>query len=518
MSVVVIGAGLSGLSAACHLIGQGHEVTVVERHHAAGGRGLRVNQDGFTFDTGPTVMTMPDLVADALRAVGSDLGDALPMRLLDPAYRARFTDGSEIMVRHGVEAMRQEIADTCGSVDAAAFVDFAAWLRQLYRVEMPHFIDANFDTPLDLMGSPAAAAKLVRLGGFRRLGPVIREWFQDPRLHRLFSFQALYAGLSPEKALALYAVITYMDSIEGVWFPEGGMDAVPAALATAAGKAGADLRYNASVQRLSLDRNGAVAGVVLDDGEQIRADAVVCTLDLPTAYHQLLPQLKAPRLVRSGSYSPSAVVWHIGAKGQPAAGTNHHNIHFGDDWDGSFRALIDDKTLMPDPSRLVTVPTLTDPTLAPSGDSVLYVLEPVPNLSATIDWNRERGPMRERLHDFLGANGYPTEVVSEQFVTPVEWAEMGMHEGTPFALAHTFMQTGPFRPGNLERRVPGLVFAGSGTVPGVGVPMVLISGKLAAERVTDYLPPTARRVASGTASASRSRLDGIRSLARGARR
>ncbi len=518
MSVVVIGAGLSGLSAACHLIGQGHEVTVVERHHAAGGRGLRVNQDGFTFDTGPTVMTMPDLVADALRAVGSNLADALPMRLLDPAYRARYTDGSEIMVRHGVEAMRQEIADTCGSVDAAAFVDFAAWLRQLYRVEMPHFIDANFDSPLDLMGSPGAAAKLVRLGGFRRLGPVIREWFTDPRLHRLFSFQALYAGLSPERALALYAVITYMDSIEGVWFPEGGMDAVPAALATAAAKAGADMRYGATVQRLSLDRGGAVAGVVLEDGEQIRADAVVCTLDLPTAYHHLLPQLKPPRLVRSGSYSPSAVVWHIGAKGQPAAGTNHHNIHFGDDWDGSFRALIDDKTLMPDPSRLVTVPTLTDPTLAPSGDSVLYVLEPVPNLSAKIDWDRERGPMRERLHSFLGANGYPTEVVSEQFVTPVEWAEMGMHEGTPFALAHTFMQTGPFRPGNLERRVPGLVFAGSGTVPGVGVPMVLISGKLAAERVTDYLPPTARRVASGTAPRTRSRLDGIRSLATGARR
>lgn len=511
MSVVVIGAGLSGLSAACHLIGQGHEVTVVERHHTAGGRGLRLHQDGFTFDTGPTVMTMPDLVNDALRAIGTSIGDVLPMRLLDPAYRACYSDGSQIMVRHGVEAMRQEISDTCGSVDAAAFVDFAAWLRQLYRVEMPHFIDANFDSPLDLLGSPGAAAKLVRLGGFRRLGPVIRDWFADERLHRLFSFQALYAGLSPEKALALYAVITYMDSIEGVWFPEGGMDAVPAAMAAAVAKAGADVRYNATVDRFALDRRGAVAGVVLDDGEQIRADAVVCTLDLPTAYDKLLPQLKAPRLVRSGSYSPSAVVWHIGAKGQPAPGTSHHNIHFGDDWNGSFKALIDDKTLMPDPSRLVTVPTLTDPTLAPSGDSVMYVLEPVPNLSSSIDWARERGPMKERLHGFLEANGYPTEVVSEEFVTPVEWEQMGMHEGTPFALAHTFLQTGPFRPGNVEKRVPGLVFAGSGTVPGVGVPMVLISGKLAAQRVSSYLPATGKALAAGSNGSQRS---GIRRLAR----
>jgi phytoene desaturase len=116
----------------------------------------------------------------------------------------------------------------------------------------------------------------------------------------------------------------------------------------------------------------------------------------------------------------------------------------------------------------------------------------VPNLSSGLDWERERGPMRERLHRFLGANGYPDDVVTEQLVTPLEWQQLGMHQGTPFALAHTFLQTGPFRPGNLDRRVPGLVFAGSGTVPGVGVPMVLVSGKLAAARVDAYLPSPPR--------------------------
>jgi len=487
-TVAVIGAGIAGLSAACHLVGRGHEVVLLERHDAPGGRGLRVRQDGFTFDTGPTVMTMPDLVDDALRAAGSSLRELLPMRRLDPAYRARFADGSEIMVRHGVEAMREEIARTCGSVDAAAFEDFVIWLRGLYRLEMPHFIDANFDSPLDLLSSPLAAARLVRMGGFRRLGPSIRSWFKDERLHRLFSFQALYAGLPPEEALAIYAVITYMDSIEGVWFPEGGMDAVPAALATAASKAGADLRFGATVDRLLLDREGRIAGVALQDGEKIRADAVVCTLDLPVAYDHLLPQLKPPRVVRRGTYSPSAVVWHVGAKGAPAEGTSHHNIHFGQDWNGAFDALMKDGTFMPDPSRLVSVPTLSDPSLAPDGDSTLYVLEPVPNLSGRIDWSREREPMRERLLAFLETNGYPTDIVSERLVTPIEWRDMGMREGTPFALAHTFLQTGPFRPSNRERRVPGLMFAGSGTVPGVGVPMVLISGKLAADRVDAYLP------------------------------
>ncbi len=492
-TVVVIGAGLAGLSAACHLVGRGHEVVLVERHDGPGGRGLRRSQDGFQFDTGPTVMTMPDLVDDALQAAGTSIADALPMKRLDPAYRAVYADGSEIMVRYGVEAMRQEIADTCGSVDAAAFVDFVAWLRRLYRIEMRNFIDVNFDSPLGLLASPTAGARLLAMGGFRRLGPVVRQWFQDERLQRLFSFQAMYAGLAPERALAIYAVITYMDSIEGVWFPDGGMGAIPVALATAAEKAGVEIRYGATVERLLLDRQGAVAGVALEDGERLRADAVVCTLDLPTAYDKLLPQLRPPRSVRHGLYSPSAVVWHVGAEGSPAPGTAHHNIHFGGEWNASFEALMTDRTLMPDPSRLVTVPTLSEPGLAPPGHSTLYVLEPVPNLSASIDWSVERGPMRERLHRFLERSGYPTNVVSEHLMTPVEWQELGMHEGTPFALAHTFGQTGPFRPGNLERRVPGLVFAGSGTIPGVGVPMVLISGKLAAQRCDDYLPATSSR-------------------------
>ena len=272
---------------------------MVEREDIPGGRNGQLIRDGFTFDTGPTVLTMRDLVADALRAVDADLDDLLPMRRLDPAYRAQFADGSTIRVRYGREAMRNEIADTCGSVDAAAFDGFVDWLQDLYVAEMPHFIDRNFDSPLDLLSRPEAAATLVRLGGFGRLGNAIRRRFRDHRLHRLFSFQAMYAGLAPDEALAIYAVITYMDSIEGVWFPDGGMHAMPVALATAAEKAGTEFRYGASVAEvLRRTDTGGVAGVRLDSGEQLAADAVVCTLDLPTAYEQLLPDLSPPRALR----------------------------------------------------------------------------------------------------------------------------------------------------------------------------------------------------------------------------
>jgi phytoene desaturase len=493
--VVVIGAGLAGLSSACHLSGRGYDVTVVEREQLPGGRAGALHRDGFTFDTGPTVLTMPDLITDAIRAATRDsstaLGELLPMRRLDLAYRACFADGSTINVRYGRDAMRDEIAQTCGSVDAAAFDEFVDWLRRLYLIEMSNFIDRNYDSPLGLLSSPRAVAQLVRLGAFGRLGAAVRRRFADPRLHRLFSFQAMYAGLSPDSALALYAVITYMDSIEGVWFPEGGMHAVPTIMAQVAEKAGVTFRYGDAVETVLRSPTGRVAGVQTTSGERIMADAVVCTLDLPTAYQQLLGDLRPPRRARHGEYSPSAVVWHVGVRGLPTLSIAHHNIHFAEDWSTSFDAL-KQGWLMPDPSRLVTIPSLDDATMAPAGCSTLYVLEPAPNLNGTINWSTEAKPLRDRLHTFLAEHGYPAEVVSEHLVTPPDWQAQGMAAGTPFALAHTFVQTGPFRPPNVERRLPGMFFAGSGTVPGVGIPMVLISGKLAADRVDAYLQEPGR--------------------------
>jgi phytoene desaturase len=350
---------------------------------------------------------------------------------------------------------------------------------------------ATTNSPLGLLSSPRALAQLIRLGAFGRLGAAVRKRFADLRLHRLFSFQAMYAGLSPDSALALYAVITYMDTIEGVWFPEGGMHAVPTMMAQVAEKAGATFRYGDPVETILRSPTGRVAGVRTRSGERIMADAVVCNLDLPTTYEQLLGDLRPPRAARRGAYSPSAVVWHVGVRGVPEAPVAHHDIHFGEEWGSAFETLKGGR-IMPDPSRLVTIPSLDDPSMAPNGCSTLYVLEPVPNLDSKIDWSKEARPLRNRLHAFIAMHGYPSEAITEHLVTPLDWQAQGMAAGTPFGLAHTFGQTGPFRPSNVERRLPGMLFAGSGTVPGVGVPMVLISGKLAAIRVAAYLRESGR--------------------------
>ncbi len=485
MRVVVVGAGLAGLSAALHLLGQGHRVTVLERDELPGGRSGIISQDGFTFDAGPTVFTMADLLDQSFKAVGKRTSDYVSMKLLDPAYRACFADGSTLHVRHGVEAMRDEIARECGSLDAAAYEEFVSWLRKLYLAEMPNFIDVNFDSVLGLLRNPMAGARLIGLGGFGRLGPTIQRRFRDPRLHRVFSFQAMYAGLAPAQALALYAVITYMDSVEGVWFPEGGMHAVPDAMAQAAIDAGAEIRYRADVEVITHSGDRAT-GVRLRDGEVVRADAVVCTLDLPVAYDRLLPHLDKPRVAAKGKFSPSCVVWHLGVEGQPPQGAAHHNIHFGDAWDEAFDDLLVRGRSMQDPSRFVVVPSMDDPDSAPEGCTSLYVLEPAPNLQVgRVDWDTEGPRLRSRMLADLEAWGYPTTIRTEKMVTPQDWLDLGMAAGSPFALAHIFRQTGPFRPSNIDKRIKGVVFAGSSTIPGVGIPMVLVSGALAARRVQD---------------------------------
>ena len=496
MRVVVVGAGLGGLSAAAHLRGRGHDVLVVERAQVPGGRNGLLEKGGYRFDTGPTVFTMPELLRSTFEAVGAEMDDFVRLLLVDPMYRATYHDGSELRVWHGRDRMRQEIREVVGSEAARQFDRFADWLRELYELEQANFIDTNFDSPLDLAWPIGPALRLVKLGGFGKLGNRVASYFDDHRLQKIFSFQSMYAGLAPYEALALYCVITYMDTIEGVFFPEGGMHAVPAGLARAIEKAGAEIRYGVTVERIVLAEgtSGRVRGVHIAgaDGtvELIEADAVVCNADLPVAYRTLLPGLKQPFAVRHGHYSPSCALWHAGVRGELPAGTAHHNIHFGERWDDAFRDLLHEGRLMGDPSILVTVHSLDEPSVVPASDDgvprhSLYVLEPAPNLDGRIDWSRERDRLHDSLRRRVAAMGYPDEIEVEAFVDPADWERQGMERGTPFALSHRFRQTGPFRPGNVNKRAPGLVFVGSGTVPGVGVPMVLVSGRLAAERVEE---------------------------------
>jgi phytoene desaturase len=478
--VVVVGAGLAGLSAALRLAGAGRKVTVIERESVPGGRNGLLNKSGYSFDTGPSVLTMPDLIADALACVGEDLKDWLDLVPLEPLYRAFYADGTQLDVHADTNQMQAEIAKSISPEEAIGYGKYVDFVTKLYKYEMKDFIDRNIDSPLNLL--TPNLARLIALGGFRRLSPKVNQFLKDPRLQKVYSFQAMYAGVSPQQALAIYAVIAYMDSVNGVFFPKGGMHAVPRALAGAAQKHGVTFKYNTTVTGIEKS-NGRATAVLTNTGERITCDVVVLNPDLPVAWKELLG--KEPLSVKRLKYSPSCATLLIGSN-KSYDHLAHHNIHFGESWSGVFDELIKKKVLMSDPSILVTVPSHDDASLAPAGKTSYYVLFPTPNLSADIDWKKIGPQYRDEMIKALEDRGYTGFGDSIEFVhmtTPLDWKEQGMEMGAPFASAHTFFQTGPFRPKNLAAGYENVVFAGSGTQPGVGVPMVLISGRLAAERI-----------------------------------
>jgi phytoene desaturase len=458
-------------------------------------------------DTGPTVLTMPELFDEAFAAVGERLADRLDLVPLDPAYRARFADGSAIDVHTDGEAMEAEVRRVCGPGAAAGYRDLRAWLTRLYRAEIDTFIGANLDSPLDLLVPDLA--RLVAAGGFGRLGPQVARRIPDERLRRIFSFQSLYAGVAPRHALGAYGVIAYMDTVAGVWFPRGGMRALGAALAGAVTSAGGRILYGRTVT--GLDRRSGRVGAVrhrASDGsggdlDRLVCDAVVLTPDLPVVHRLLGRRPRRPVPLR---WSPSAVVLHAGLDrrldGSPDTAA-HHTISFGAAWDETFAEVIDRGRLMSDPSLLVTRPTATDAGLAPEGGDLLFVLAPCPNtVSSSIDWPRVGPAYRDELLGVLADRGWGDlsgSIEVSRLVTPADWAAQGLGAGTPFSLAHTLAQTGPFRPRNLVRGLDNVVLAGCGTTPGVGIPPVVLSGRLAAERITG---PSPRRRAAGRAPRS----------------
>jgi phytoene desaturase len=475
-----VGAGLAGLSAALRLAGAGRSVTVIERESVPGGRSGLLQKDGYAFDTGPTVLTMPSLIEDAFNSVGEEMKDWLDLIPLRPLYRAFYHDGSQLDVYPDTKEMEAEIAKVIGPEEAIGYRNYVDFVTKLYKYEINDFIDRNIDSPFGLL--TPNLARLMAIGGFRKLSPKVSQFLKDPRTQKVYSFQAMYAGVSPQQALAIYAVIAYMDSVNGVFFPRGGMHAVPRALAAAAEKHGVKFKYSTTAATIEKS-NGRATAVITTDGERIPCDALILNPDLPVAWKELIG--KEPWSIKRLNYSPSCVTMLVGSK-KSYDHIAHHNIHFGASWDGVFDELINKKILMTDPSILVTVPSLDDKSLTPPGKESYYVLFPTPNLDADIDWKVTGPKYRDQMIKTLEQRGYTDfgdSIEVEHLTTPLDWEAQGMERGAPFASAHTFFQTGPFRPRNLAAGFENIVFAGSGTQPGVGVPMVLISGRLAAERI-----------------------------------
>ncbi|PIE32293.1 MAG: phytoene dehydrogenase [Ilumatobacter coccineus] len=490
MRVVVIGAGLGGLSAAAHLVGSGHQVTVVEQDSSPGGRVRAHSGSGCRIDTGPTVLAMPEVLEATFAAAGRRMSDYVTLAPIDPLYRVVFPDGRCLTRYRDPHQTASEVAEVFGSSAGSAYEAFDQWANELCDLGLTSYFNVSGDGPRELR-TWRTVLRLARRGGLRRLDRKVARFFDDRELRHLLTFPLPVTGVPSRRSPAMYAAINQLVTGGGLFSAVGGMNAVARGLERAVREMGATFHYRHRVSRILHAGQGAVTGVEVDGGDRIVADAVVCNADLPVGYRTLLGGVDAPRRVRRGDYSPSALVWVAGVRGHPPAEATDLNIHLGDDWLATHRQLVSRGRQMTHPTMVVSVPSLSDPTIVPAGHSAVCGLEPVPNLDGKIDWSAQRDQAIERLRNRLDQLGYPTGSITETAIDPLDWEARGLARGTPFGLAHTFRQFGPLRPGASDSRVPGLFFAGASTHPGAGIPMVLVSGRLAAEQVERYGRETA---------------------------
>ncbi len=486
-NIAVIGAGIGGLSATAHLLSQGHEVTVFERDSHPGGRSAKrvfnTAHGEYLLECGPAVFTMLETGKMPFVELGQKLEDHVEMIKVDPAYQGRFGDGSVLDWPGNRQDIHQAISQFVSPREAAGFGKYTKWLEKLVEIEYDKFIAANFHKPTDIIKNPISLMRLLQMGAFKKMDKKVRDFLVDERLIAMSTFQALYAGVSPEEALAVYCIISYMDLVEGVYYPKGGMHKYPQALADACSDAGAKFNYDMKVERVSKTSNGIE---VKANSMSDNYDSVICNADLAYAYPQIFG-MDMPKKVEKGKYSPSCMLYVVGGKATSKKEA-HHTIHFARNSKYGFNDLVKRRQIMKDPSFLISNPTLTDPTISPEGTDVFYVLEPSPHLDSQVDFAYNREAHQERLKGLLTKGGVTFDRIDcEVFIDPVDWEAQGMYQGTPFSMAHTFFQSGPFRPTNAVKQIPGLFLCGTGTTPGVGIPMVIESGKLAAEKASMFL-------------------------------
>jgi phytoene desaturase len=481
---IVVGAGLGGLATALRLAHRGHEVTVLEKTGEVGGRAKSVQVGGCRFDAGPTLMMMLDPFRKLFADVGERMEDHLDVRLCDPLYRVFFADGSQIEGTVRRDEMAARVRALAGSRDEAGYRRLLTDLETLYRDAVPNFVRKNFDGLGDF-ASPRQLALVARHHMVDNLARRAATYVHDDRLRMLFTFQTMYLGLSPFDAPWVYAVLTYMEYGEGIWYPMGGMAEVPRVVARLAEARGATIRLNAPVR--SVDGTT----VTLENGETLRADAVIVNADMPYAVDRLLEgQSQGPRrlpLAKPASalrHSCSAFMAYMDYDGE-LPGLLHHNVFFGADFKGNLEAIFREPLRVPDaPAFYACVSSKTEPGLAPPGRSNLYVLVPCPNLDAPLTPADEQKMLAHVQRRLCEAGGFdPDRVLALRTYGPRDWAaDLNLSRGAAFGLSHDFWQSAFFRPSNRDR-APGLYYVGASSQPGNGLPMVLVSAELVEHRL-----------------------------------
>ena len=481
--VAVIGAGFGGLALAIRLQSAGCQVTLLEKRDKPGGRAYVYEQDGFTFDAGPTVITDPTCLSELFELTGRRIEHYVDLLPVQPFYRLYWEDGYEFDYTNDDQLLFEQIKSKSPG-DVKGYERFLKYAEQVFEegyVKLGHVPFLHFRDMI------AAAPQLARLESYRSVYAVVSKFIRDPHLRQAFSFHSLLVGGNPFRASAVYTLIHTLERKWGVFFPRGGTGALVRGLAKLFEDLGGEIKCNASVKQIETaqDRTSAVR---TDDGWRGEFDAVASNADVVHTYDALLGESprgrEMGRKLKRKKFSPSLFVAYFGVK-KTYPELKHHSILFGPRYRELLNDIFTGQTLADDFSLYLHAPSVTDPDLAPPGCSTFYVLSPVPNLgSADLDWEVEGPRYRDRILGYLERQVLPdlqANLVTSRIFTPFDFRdELNSHLGAAFSLEPILTQSAYFRTHNRDDKLKGLYFVGAGSHPGAGVPGVVGSAKATA--------------------------------------
>ncbi len=479
-SAIVIGSGFGGLAAAIRLGCRGFNVTLLEKLDQVGGRARVHRHQGFAFDAGPTIITAPFLLEELWSMCGRNLHDEIELKPMEPFYRIYFSDGETFDYSGDPEATRREIARYAPE-DVAGYERYMQASEAIYRVGFEQLAHVPFDSLLDMA---RIVPEMMKLQSYRSVYSLVSKYVKHERLRVVLSFHPLLIGGNPFATTSIYALISFLERNHGVYSAIGGTGRVIQGMAELATEQGVEIRLDSEVDSIEV-ANGRATGVTLKSGERLRADVVVSNADAAWTYRHLIapehrPRWSDRRLERS-KYSNGLFVWYFGTR-RRYDDIAHHSILLGPRYRGLLDDIFKHKHLADDFSLYLHRPTASDPSVAPEGCDTFYVLSPVPNLDADVDWHAVGESYRQAIEQRLAETVLPglgDEILFSKITTPIDFEQqLCAYRGAGFSLEPLLSQSAYFRPHNRSEDVDGLYFVGAGTHPGAGIPGVLSSAKV----------------------------------------
>lgn len=485
-SVIVIGAGIGGITSAIHLAQKGYQVTVIEKNSHPGGRCDRISRDGHHFDTGPTLLVMPLVYESEFASMGTSIHDLVELQRVDPTYHLTFDDGKQLALTSDLKKLREQLED----IEPGSFEGLLRYLdegHRHYNRSMEKLVLPDFREASDFF-------KLSNIPLIQQVKPLTKHYanmahyFDEPRLKSAFTFQDVYMGLSPFEAPATFSMMAYTELAHGVWYPKGGMYSLIEVLESMARDAGVEFIFDTGVDKINVNENHTRG--VEADGELLKADIVLANADLPYVYQKLLPDERQASKMDRKRYSCSVISFFWGVD-KPYEMLPPHTLFLADDYRENFTSIIQNLNLPDNPSLYVHAPARLDPAMAPAGEDTLIAIVPVGHMSGNgdQDWRSIRDQAREdvfRRLRTIGINDLDEHIKFEINFTPPSWRKRyNLVKGSTHGLCHNLAQLGPFRPDLQHPQYKNLFFVGASTRPGTGLPTAMISGRLAAQRIMD---------------------------------